>query len=190
VHIGGVSLPKRGEDHCGDAWAAFRELDFTTIVVADGLGHGAFAATASALAVRVVGENAERSLDFIFDEAHAALRPTRGAAVGIARIHHAENRVDFCGVGNIAGVIIDEASRRVVSQGGIVGHEMRRVQLFSYPWSDRAVLVLSSDGISNSWNPTSYPGLLQRDPSLSAAVLFRDHCRASDDATIVIAKAL
>jgi hypothetical protein len=98
--------------------------------------------------------------------------------------------VEFGGVGNIAGIIIaDEGVRRVVSQNGIVGHEMRKVLTFSYPWTESSVLILQSDGISTSWNPAHYPGLMQHDPALIAAVLYRDHARGTDDATVVVAKA-
>jgi len=126
----------------------------------------------------------------LFAEMHGVMRPTRGAAVGIARIEAASGRLDFCGVGNIAGTIAsDDAVRRVVSLGGIVGHEMRKVQTFAYPWTASSVLVMQSDGVSASWNASAYPGLLQRDPAVIAAVLFRDHCRGNDDATVVVARA-
>jgi serine/threonine protein phosphatase PrpC len=162
-----------------------------TIGVADGLGHGPAAATASAAAVRVFAEQTERTLDRILEDAHGVLRPTRGAAVGLARIYLAQGRLEFSGVGNIAGTIVGEdgATRRVVSLNGIVGHEMRKVQTFSYPWTASSVLILQSDGVSASWNPATYPGLLQHEPALIAAVLYRDHCRGTDDATVVVAKA-
>jgi anti-sigma regulatory factor (Ser/Thr protein kinase) len=189
--IGGICIPKRGEDQSGDAWVAISGSEFTTVAIADGLGHGAFAATASTAAVRVIAGRAEQPLELIAQEAHGALRPTRGAAVGIARIHPGPHRVDFLGVGNIAGAVVsDESTRRTVSLNGIVGHEMRRVQTFSYPWNGSSALVLASDGIATSWNTSSYPGLLQRDPALIASVLFRDFCRGNDDATVVVVKSV
>ncbi|HEX2831827.1 MAG TPA: ATP-binding SpoIIE family protein phosphatase [Thermoanaerobaculia bacterium] len=188
--MAGICIAKTGEEHSGDAWVGVQSRDFATIAIADGLGHGVFAATASSAAVRVIAEKAESPIEHIFQDAHGALRATRGAAIGIARISRGQNRVDFAGVGNIAGTIaLHETSRRTVSLGGIVGHEMRRVQTFSYPWESEAVLILASDGISTSWNASQYPGLLQRDPALIASVLFRDHCRGNDDATVVVVKA-
>jgi anti-sigma regulatory factor (Ser/Thr protein kinase)/serine/threonine protein phosphatase PrpC len=187
--IGGVCIPKPGEEQAGDSWVATSGREYTTIAIADGLGHGVFASTASSLAVRIIADQAERTLEQIYQEMHGALRPTRGAAVGIARIHHGQNRLEFAGIGNIAGTITaEESTRRVVSLSGIVGHEMRRVQTFSYPWPEGAVLVLASDGISTSWNPSSHPGLMQRDPALIASVLFRDYTRGSDDSTVVVVK--
>jgi anti-sigma regulatory factor (Ser/Thr protein kinase) len=190
IVIGGVCIAKTGEDVPGDGWIASVQREMVTIVVADGLGHGFAAATAAGAMVRVFSTNPELELPRILEDAHGALRATRGAAVAIARILPAQSRVDFAGVGNIAGTIAsDEAVRRMVSLNGIVGHEMRKVQTFSYPWSASSVLVLTSDGIATSWNAAHYPGLMQRDPALIASVLFRDHCRGTDDATVVVAKA-
>jgi anti-sigma regulatory factor (Ser/Thr protein kinase)/serine/threonine protein phosphatase PrpC len=190
IVVGGVCMPKMGEDVSGDGWNASLKRDVVTIAVADGLGHGHAAATASRAFVRAFGENPDEDLPRMFETAHAAMRATRGAAVGVARIFPAQSRVDFVGVGNIAGTIAsDEAVRRIVSLNGIVGHEMRKVQTFSYPWSASSALVLASDGISTSWNAASYPGLMQRDPALIAAVIYRDHCRGTDDATVVVARA-
>jgi anti-sigma regulatory factor (Ser/Thr protein kinase) len=191
IAIGGVCIALAGEDHAGDAWTSLATRDTVTIGVADGLGHGMAAATASSAAVRVFSETTDRSLEEILEEAHGVLHPTRGAAVGLARLHLGQSRLEFAGVGNIAGTITEDdgTMRRVVSLNGIVGHEMRKVQTFSYPWTATSVLILQSDGVSSSWNAATYPGLLQHEPALIAAVIYRDHCRGTDDATIVVAKA-
>jgi anti-sigma regulatory factor (Ser/Thr protein kinase) len=188
--VGGVCTPKSGETVAGDGWLCRESRDFTTIIVADGLGHGPIASTAAAAATRVVAELVDHDLERLMREIHGALRPTRGAAVGLARVYPSLRRVDFLGVGNIAGgIITDGETRRVVSMPGIAGHEMRKVNTFSYPWTPSSVLLLHSDGVSGSWNANNYPGLMQHDPSLIAAVVYRDHCRGTDDATVVVAKA-
>lgn len=189
--IGGVCVPIAGEEQPGDAWTATIVRDVLTLSIADGLGHGIAAAEASTAAIRIFSEMGDQPLERMLEDAHGALRSTRGAAIGLARIDAAHGRLDFSGVGNIAGTITDEdgKARRVVSLNGIVGHEMRKLQTFSYPWNASSVLVMQSDGVSASWNAANYPGLLQHEPALIAAVLYRDHCRGTDDATIVVAKA-
>lgn len=191
LRVGGVCVPKPGEDVAGDAWVSYMTRDTATIAVIDGLGHGPLAATAATAAVRTIGGNSDAPLERILADMHNALRPTRGAAVGIARIHSAHGRLDFAGVGNIAGgAVADEVTRRVVSLPGIVGHEMRKVQTFSYPFNESTVLILHSDGISAGWNMAGYPGLNQHDPALIAAVFYRDYGRNTDDATVVAIKAV
>jgi hypothetical protein len=121
--------------------------------------------------------------------AHAALRPTRGAAIGLAQVRPADGEIIFTGVGNIGGVVMTAgASRNLVSHAGSVGHECRKVQSFSYPWSEGSVLVLYSDGLQTRWTLDRYPALAARDPALLAAVLYRDFSRGRDDVTVVAAR--
>lgn len=192
THLGvaGICLPIRGETVSGDAWAAWATRETLSVMVADGLGHGTAASGASVAAIQSFLEAPEDSLDEILLRAHGALRSGRGAAVGVIRLYMSHRRADFSGVGNIAAAIAtDDVTRRLVSLNGIVGHEMRKVQTFSYPWGGSSVLIVHSDGVSASWNLEQYPGLLQRDPAMIAAVMFRDGRRGNDDATLVVAKA-
>lgn len=190
LNVDGFAVPKSGEHDSGDSWIAVSTRDEVTVLVADGLGHGGAAAVASNEAVRVMQQQRARPLPEILELMHGALRPTRGAAVGVARIFLSHRRLDFAGVGNISGTIVDDASvRKVVSLNGIVGHEMRKVQTFSYPWSATSLLIMHSDGIGTSWHFENYPGLRQHDSALVSAVLYRDHTRGTDDATVVVAKA-
>jgi hypothetical protein len=94
--------------------------------------------------------------------------------------------IRFAGVGNIAGVVWTAAgSHGLASHNGIVGHDMRRRQVFTYPWSPDAVLVLHSDGLQSRWRFDAYPGLARRHPSLIAGVLYRDFTRERDDVTVL-----
>jgi hypothetical protein len=76
----------------------------------------------------------------------------------------------------------------MVSYPGIVGHEVRKIQEFTYPWSQDMPLIMHSDGLATHWNLDQYPGLTARRPSLIAGVLYRDFARGRDDVTVVVAK--
>jgi hypothetical protein len=67
-----------------------------------------------------------------------------------------------------------------------MGHEVRKIQEFTYPWRDGSTMVLHTDGLSRRWDFSSYPGLLARHPTLAAGVLYRDFKRERDDATAVV----
>lgn len=189
MSVAGICVPVRYETVSGDAWAGWATNDTFTLFVADGLGHGSAASTASTAAVRAFLERPEGSLDQILQNAHGPLRSGRGAAVGVTRVYTADGRAEFSGVGNIgAAIVTDHVTRRLVSLNGIVGHEMRKVQTFAYPWTPESILIMQSDGVSLNWNLANYPGLLQHDVVMIAAVLFRDGRRTSDDATFVVAK--
>ena len=184
--VAGVSVAKHGEPVCGDAWAWAPQGDGWSVLVADGLGHGSDAARAAGEAVRIYRERAATPAADIVQAAHAALRPTRGAAIAIAEVRPAEGEVTFTGVGNIGGTLLSGGRpRSMVSHPGIVGHECRKVQTFSYPWAEGTVVVLYSDGLQSRWTLDRYPRLRGSDPALLAAVLYRDFARGRDDVTVV-----
>jgi len=187
VRIGGVSVPKRGETVCGDSWAVVETTARVLLLVADGLGHGPLAAAASARAVEVLRARAADPIEAIVERMHDALRPTRGAAAAVAELDRRAGVVRFVGVGNIAAsIVVDGHVRSMVSHHGTLGHDVRKLQMFQYPWSKDALLVMASDGIGSRWDLAGYPGLAQRSPTLVAAVLYRDFQRGNDDATVVV----
>jgi len=186
VELGVVSLPREDEAMCGDGWAASVRDGRFCALVADGLGHGPYAARASAEAVRVFSEQADCRPRDLLETVHGALRATRGAAVAVAEIDVGRRVMTFAGVGNIAGVVVaGGSSRSAVSIGGIVGYERRPVREFHYPWPGGAVLVMHSDGLQSQWRLDAYPGLEQCHPALVAGVLYRDHARGRDDVTVL-----
>jgi len=179
---------RRLQEHIGDGWSFARGEGWFTVMVADGLGHGVDAEGPSRSAVATFLAAPSESPSRIIERAHEALGGGRGAAVAVARVEGREVR--YAGVGNIAGSVIeDSTTRHMVSHPGIVGHRMSRVQEFTYPWSERSLLVMASDGIKTQWRLDSYPGLVRRHPTLVAATIWRDFSRGRDDATVVVAQA-
>jgi len=184
---GVVCVPVAGESVCGDAWMVLRDGARTLVAVADGLGHGPDAALAASEAMRVVREHAEAGPGALVQLAHAALRPTRGAALAVAAVEPARRTITYAGVGNIvAAVHTPDRTRSLPSHNGTVGHAMRTVQEFRHDWPAGATLVLHTDGINTRWRLDGYPGVLQRDPVLLAGLLFRDAARGRDDATVLV----
>jgi len=159
------------------------------LLVADGLGHGPGAAEAAGTTVRTFRDHPGLAPQEGLQVIHDALRSTRGAAVAIAEIDSGRRLVRFCGVGNVAGAVLSEGgSRNMVSHHGTVGLGVRKVQEFTYPWPDRALLVMHSDGLGSRWSLDPYPGLRQKHPGLVAGVLYRDFGRGRDDATVVVVR--
>ena len=189
---GAISVPIAGEEACGDAWSARRVGGLLTLMVVDGLGHGPLAATASHAAIRVFETTNPEPTIALIEKMHAALRPTRGAAASIAQITDDPGGVVFVGVGNVAGVVIQNAvaARRMVSYNGTLGHALKTVKPFTYPAEGETLVVLASDGLGTSWSLDDYPGLSQRHPSLIAAVLYRDFSRRRDDVTVLVGRRL
>lgn len=191
LEVGVISLPYPGESECGDAWAVQEQDGRTLVLMADGLGHGPQAAEAAREAIRVFRERADRGPAEVIRAAQEPMRGTRGAALAIAAVDPIRREVRYAGVGNISGSIHAPGAARsanLVSHNGTVGHEMRKVQEFTYPWPPGALLVMHSDGLSSHWRLDRYPGLAARNPGLVAGVLLRDARRGRDDATVLAAR--
>jgi anti-sigma regulatory factor (Ser/Thr protein kinase)/serine/threonine protein phosphatase PrpC len=187
--IGVISIPISGESVCGDAWSASHDADRSIYVVADGLGHGPFAAEAAQEAVRIFNDMPNRAPEFILREIHRALAKTRGAAVSIAEILHREGALNYAGAGNVSAVMHSGGkSKSVVSMNGTVGHSVAKFQQFSYPWEKNSLLIMHSDGLTSRWNVEQYSGLASRHPALIAAILYRDFSRGRDDATVLVTR--
>jgi hypothetical protein len=86
VPYGVVSLALKGETVNGDAWACYTDEAHFTVLLADGLGHGTFANRAATEAARSLEANGNALLEEIVHCAHAVLRSTVGASVGVARV--------------------------------------------------------------------------------------------------------
>lgn len=187
LELGVVCQALPGETACGDAWAVASSATSATTLVADGLGHGGDAALAALGAVDAVMARPGQTAAMLLEDAHLALRATRGAAVSVVRIDMLEDRLVLAGVGNVACHVWNGAARRqLVSHNGIVGSNMRKVQEFDAPWGADGMLILHSDGIGSRWNLDDYPGLAACHPAVIAGVLYRDFCRRRDDATVLV----
>jgi hypothetical protein len=155
----------------------------------DGLGHGERAHEAALVGLSIARDNAGASPQAIMEAMHSGMKNTRGAAAAVAEIDSASRRVSFAGIGNIScSVASVEGTRSLASMNGIVGHEARKVHVFDAPFEPGASLVMFSDGLTTRWRLDQYPGLRPRHPSLAAGVVFRDHIRGRDDATILVAR--
>jgi hypothetical protein len=110
---------------------------------------------------------------------------TRGGAAACARL--AGNRVSYSGIGNISGTLVaHEKSLGLVSHNGTLGANPRRAQQFEYTRAPGSLLVMHTDGISTRWDLKRRPDVLVAHPAIFAGMLYRDHARGRDDATVVV----
>jgi anti-sigma regulatory factor (Ser/Thr protein kinase) len=189
IQVGVISEPIRGEEYCGDGWGVQLFVEDALLMVVDGLGHGILAAEAAREAERIVAERGRESLTDLIQDAHSALKKTRGAAFAVARISPSKRLLTYAGVGNIGSSIVGPGSSRgLASHNGTLGQQMERVQEFTFPWDSDRVLVMHSDGLATRWDLERYPGIWNRHASVIAAVLHRDFNRGRDDVTVLVAK--
>lgn len=187
LRIGAVCLPAPMESVCGDGWSVAMQDEQATLLVADGLGHGPEAAKASEAAMNSFAGAPHLELPETVQQVHRALQTTRGAAVCALRVDAAGGTVSYSGAGNIVGRVLSGVfDKSIVTQHGTAGMQIRKPETTSIEWPAHALVVLHSDGIETRWPGERIRPLLQKDPTLVAAVLLRDHTRHRDDATIVV----
>jgi anti-sigma regulatory factor (Ser/Thr protein kinase) len=186
-NTGAVNVPIHGETVCGDGWAMREKAEIIRVMLADGLGHGIYAAEAAQEASAVFLANSEQSPGEVLRLMDSALGKTRGAAAAVVEVNPAKSQVIVAGAGNISVRIVDPAgkSRQIASVNGTVGAHLSKIQEFTADWTRESLLIMHSDGLTSHWDANSYPGLLQRHPATVASVLYRDYARGRDDATIL-----
>ena len=181
----GLARPIGGETECGDVFAA-EEVDGTlTGVLCDGLGHGPLAAIAANEAVRAVLDGPVGEPAAAVARAHSRMSHTRGGALAVVQV--TGRLVRFCGLGNIAAVILADGTRKsMLSVPGIAGHQARAIRQFEYDLPPGAAIFLHSDGLSSRWSPEDLPGVNARDPLVAAAALLAEAGTRRDDASVLV----
>jgi anti-sigma regulatory factor (Ser/Thr protein kinase)/serine/threonine protein phosphatase PrpC len=187
--VGVWSRPHPGERLNGDAYLIKTHGARTLFAVIDGLGHGQGAKQAADMALNSLNQWLGEPLEDVFMAVHTALRATRGAVMSIAVIDNAREELHYAGIGNVAVRVFNTPERATpIPSNGTLGLRMGRVRVWTQKWSEAATLILTSDGLSESWDIKSYPNLLEHNPQLLAGILMRDYSRMSDDATVLVAR--
>lgn len=185
----GLTRPITGETVSGDAYQV-REVDGRLqALLCDGLGHGPLAAAASRAVTAAFRSAPPARPAEVIEHVHRSVAHTRGAVTAVVDLDPA-GTVRCASVGNIAGWVVGATSRRgMTSQPGFVGDRQRRtVREYEYPLGGDSVVVLHSDGLTDRWDVSGYPGLLRRSPLVIAATLLRDAGVRRDDAGVLVAR--
>jgi anti-sigma regulatory factor (Ser/Thr protein kinase) len=193
--VDGITRPITGEVVSGDAWSAAATADRISVVLADGLGHGPLAATASVGAIAEFDKDPWRGPSGVLHAAHSVIAGTRGAAISAIDIDLAGGVLRFAGIGNVAVRVFEndagppeKRSSSLIAQPGIVGERLGKVRELATPISRGALVVLHSDGLTAKWDLGSFAGLSRQAPDVIGAVLLREAGLRHDDATVVVAR--
>lgn len=182
---GAINLAMPGEMECGDAWALDGHAGAATLMVVDGLGHGAFAAEAAHTGIAAFRQAPGDAPVEILQRANRSMSRTRGGAAACARLQG--NRLTYAGVGNITGYLVGyQRSHGLVSHNGTLGMHQRHAQQMEFDVEAGDLLVMHSDGVSARWDIRTRSELLRAHPAIIAGALYRDHGRNRDDATVVV----
>lgn len=185
---GAICVPAEREQTSGDGCALADHGTARTALVVDGLGHGPHAAEAAQVALRTFHRGPDAPLPEILTGLHRALRRTRGAAVGLLRLH--PGQAEYCGVGNVRVVTLTSLGpgHRLSGQPGIAGLNMTPPHVRAFPVPPGGTVLLHSDGVDHRWAQAPSAFVRRLPPSLLAASLVHSHRLPRDDATVLAAR--
>ena len=183
-----VVRPLRGERVGGDAVVA-RELDgglFLAII--DVLGHGSEAHEVALVAEQFLAAHASANLTRTMQKLHEELKGTRGAAAGLCHLDAESGQVRYVGIGNTTARKVARAPVRLVSRDGIIGDNARTPHECCLQLEPGEVLLLYTDGVSDSFDIAEYPSILLDAPRTVAATVVRLFGKRHDDAACIAAR--
>ena len=153
----------------------------------DGLGHGPEAAADSALAAAALSKHPEFSPADALHLCDRALRGRRGAAISIATIDIARAHLEYAGIGNVEGRLLQSTRmERLISFRGIVGVAMRTIRPFSLTLEPSWLLALHTDGISQRFDMPPITAVTGSALDRAAQSIVDRWGRSHDDATLVL----
>lgn len=184
--VSAICTPIHGEEVCGDAWCVSQHDENLSIIVVDGLGHGVFANKAATEAIDVFRSRKKENLEQLLQLIHGRLKSTRGGAVFMIDKFDTD-KIQYLGIGNIRAILSTPAKiRTLISQNGTAGLQMRTTKTLSQDWAGDGFMILHSDGISSRWDLSAYPSLQFKHPALTAALIYRNFSRGTDDTTVLV----
>lgn len=188
--IGVVGEPFPGERRSGDdACWCWQGDEVLTVMVADGLGHGARAREPAQIAVQLFRDHHDRPFDELLVRFDEALQGTRGAAITVARLDRRAAEVTVWVAGNVAAQVVSgHTSRRCATQPKVVGDRRSRhvkVKPQTVPMVPGDLLVVATDGLRDRLDPVGDRDLLRGHPIDVADGLLRRYRRDQDDALVL-----
>lgn len=190
VEWGYASRPLEG-DCSGDLHVVAHFDRGALLAVLDGLGHGEEAAAASAAGAAVLRADPSAPVQELLLRCNEALRGTRGAVMTLVSIDAVRSELDWCGVGNVEGVLVRGQrglpSEAVPTRGGVVGYRLPPLKTSTVAITPGDVLVLASDGLRSGFWAT-----IERndEPQRIADALFARYAKTTDDALVLAARYL
>ncbi|MBL8682502.1 MAG: SpoIIE family protein phosphatase [Myxococcales bacterium] len=176
--------PKVGESANGDAGVVRKTEAHTMFAVVDALGHGVVAqAVADRARAALSGAALDRGVVSLIEQAHEALKGTRGAALTLGVYTAGTRSIELAGVGNVQ---VRSLSRSLpfVAAPGVVGSRVSRVRSTTIELLPNETVLIASDGLPRRTSAT-----LEDAPDADALcehMLSLAH--AHDDATVMLVR--
>jgi len=155
------------------------------VAIVDVLGHGPEAHELTHVIDAFLDRHATADVSSLMARLHQRLKGTRGAAAGLCAINSADGSIDYVGIGNTSIRRFGAAETRLVSYDGVLGQNMRTPLLQSLKLDSGDLLVLYTDGVSDRFTESEYPGILHHAPKDVVRVILDRFGKDYDDSACI-----
>lgn len=170
----------------GDAAFIVEDNDELFICIFDGAGHGESAHNIAIVAVNFIKKNRHLDLVNLMSELHETLKNSDGGVAVIAKFNMITRQLYYVGIGNIFLRVFSEFSKREITQGGVIGYQIRSPKEKSIEVATGSTIVFHTDGITSRFNENDYPNILWDDVQTVSQVLLDKFGKNNDDATCAV----
>lgn len=185
-----VGLVKRSlegpEEACGDGGVIIRTGDDCFVALIDVLGHGVEAHQVAVQAEEFLADNAAKELDDLITDLHTHLKGSRGAVVALCRLNSVNRELRYAGVGNINTRIFGSGDHKFLPREGIVGYRISTPREHQAQMEFGDILVMTSDGVKEHFDPIDYPNLLSGSAGEIAENFLDELGKGTDDASCLV----
>lgn len=173
---------------CGDL-GYVREYDQRCFIcLIDILGHGSSAQHIAATAEAYLEANYRNALIDIINGLHQHLYGSRGGVGLLCCLDIPSGKLEYTGIGNITGRIIGINQNRLLSKDGILGYGSIHPVIYECNFTQRDLLLLHSDGITEHFNSFDYSQLFVGDAESIATGILDELGKKNDDASCIVLK--
>src|SRR5690606_5679738 len=117
---------------------------------------------------------------------------TRGVVGAAISYDEIKKQIRYCGIGNISTrIFTPDAVKSFFSYNGIIGmNKPSSIHTQNFECEEPVLVIITSDGVKSRWDLSKYPNIVKHDPSIIAALVYRDFARKTDDTLVIVLKTL
>lgn len=170
----------------GDAVFIEEEDDKLFICIFDGAGHGQGAHKIAQASIEYIHNNKHLTLPDLMSRLHKKLQGTHGGVAIIGNFCIKTKKFSYVGIGNIFLRVFGAKTKREITQGGVIGYQIRTPKEKHIYLKSGDILVFHTDGISSRFNETDYPNIFWDDAEQVSNTLLDKFGSKNDDATCAV----
>ncbi|HEY9570127.1 MAG TPA: PP2C family serine/threonine-protein phosphatase [Metalysinibacillus sp.] len=152
----------------GDAYFEKYSDAYYICSIADGLGSGEMAQQSAAVMPIIIEQYGDESVERLMQRCNTALKGKRGAAIAIAKVHYAEQQIEYSSIGNVQMYMVNENDKLIypIPQAGFLSGRRQVVKTDRISYQAVSRFFMHSDGIT-----IRRPGELLKNNSSADAII-------------------